>query len=165
MKLGYTTGVFDLFHIGHLTLLRNARALCDRLVVGVTTDELLLDEKQKHAVIPHHERMEIVRAITHVDAVVAQEHMDKMAIWERLRFDVMFVGDDWFDTPRWHDLADEFERVGVKIIYFPYTKGTSSTLINQVLEERRAVHSRHNDSEHDAPVRPVDPAVAITLPS
>jgi len=138
MKLGYTTGVFDLFHIGHLTLLQNASALCDRLVVGVSTDELLLSEKGKHSVIPLHERMEIVRAISHVDAVVAQDHMDKMAMWERLRFDVMFVGDDWFNTPRWRELATCFEDVGVKIVYFPYTKGTSSTLINQVLEERRA---------------------------
>lgn len=138
MKLGYTSGVFDLFHIGHLNLLRNARALCDRLVVGVTTDELLLSEKHKHAVIPHHERLEIVRSIDHVDAVIAQDTMDKMAIWQRLRFDVMFVGDDWFDTPRWRELDMEFERVGVKVVYFPYTQGTSSTLINAVLDERRA---------------------------
>jgi len=137
MNLGYTTGVFDLFHIGHLNLLRNARALCDRLMVGVTTDELLLAEKQKHAVIPHHERMEIVRAIEHVDAVIAQDTMDKLAIWEKVRFDTMFVGDDWFDTPRWRELERDFEALGVKIVYFPYTKGTSSTLINEVLEERR----------------------------
>lgn len=165
MKLGYTTGVFDLFHIGHLTLLRNARALCDRLVVGVTTDELLLHEKKKHAVIPHHERMEIVRAITHVDAVVAQEHMDKMATWERLRFDVMFVGDDWFDTPRWHDLANGFERVGVKIIYFPYTKGTSSTLINEVLEDRRAALSGSDSTPPTDQNADSASGVAITLPS
>lgn len=138
MKLGYTTGVFDLFHIGHLTLLRNARALCDRLVVGVTTDELLLAEKSKHSVIPHHERMEIVRSINYVDAVVAQDHMDKMAMWERLRFDIMFVGDDWFNSPRWRQLGASFEEVGVKVVFFPYTQGTSSTLINEVLEERRA---------------------------
>lgn len=138
MKLGYTTGVFDLFHIGHLNLLRNARALCDRLVVGVTTDELLLAEKHKHAVIPHHERMEIVRANRYVDVVVAQDTMDKMAVWERLRFDVMFVGDDWFATPRWRELEAAFDGVGVKVVYFPYTQGTSSTLINAVLEERRA---------------------------
>ncbi len=138
MKLGYTTGVFDLFHIGHLTLLRNARALCDRLVVGVTTDELLLAEKAKHSVIPHHERMEIVRSITYVDAVVAQDHMDKMAMWERLRFDIMFVGDDWFNSPRWRQIGASFDDVGVKVVFFPYTQGTSSTLINEVLEERRA---------------------------
>lgn len=137
MNLGYTSGVFDLFHIGHLNLLRNARSLCDRLMVGVTTDELLWEEKGKRSVIPHHERMEIVRAIEHVDAVIAQSDMDKMAVWERVRFDTMFVGDDWFATPRWRELQTQFEAVGVKIVYFPYTQGTSSTLINQVLDERR----------------------------
>lgn len=141
MNLGYTTGVFDLFHIGHLNLLRNARSLCDRLMVGVTTDELLLAEKHKHAVIPLYERMEIVRAIEHVDAVIAQDTMDKMAIWEKVRFDTMFVGDDWYDTPRWRELEDEFTAVGVKIVYFPYTRGTSSTLINEVLEDRRRTKS------------------------
>ncbi len=138
MKLGYTTGVFDLFHIGHLTLLRNARSLCDRLIVGVTTDELLLTEKGKNPVIPHHERMEIIRSIRYVDAVVAQDNMDKLETWERLGFDTMFVGDDWFDTPRWRDLERDFTQVGVKIVYFPYTEGTSSTLINEVLDERRS---------------------------
>lgn len=143
MNLGYTTGVFDLFHIGHLNLLRNARAVCDRLVVGVTTDELLWVEKHKRAVIPHHERMEIVRAIRHVDAVIAQDTMDKLAVWERVRFDTMFVGDDWFDTPRWRELETAFGERGVRIMYFPYTKGTSSTLINSVLEERRARLDQH----------------------
>lgn len=152
MRIGYTTGVFDLFHIGHLNLLRNARSLCDRLIVGVTTDELLLAEKHKHAVIPHHERMEIVRSIQYVDAVVAQDDLDKMANWEKLGFDIMFVGDDWFDTPRWRKLEAAFERVGVKIVYFPYTQGTSSTLINGVLEERRADLLRQN-----ATTRPESP--------
>ncbi len=154
MKLGYTTGVFDLFHIGHLTLLRNARALCDRLVVGVTTDELLLAEKSKCSVIPHHERMEIVRSITYVDAVIAQDHMDKMAMWERLRFDVMFVGDDWYDTPRWRELGESFEDVGVKIVFFPYTQGTSSTLINEVLEERRNTMQHGSVRRLDRPSAP-----------
>jgi glycerol-3-phosphate cytidylyltransferase len=138
MNLGYTTGVFDLFHIGHLNLLRNARAVCDRLVVGVSTDELLWAEKHKRAVIPHHERMEIVRSIRHVDAVIAQDTMDKLAVWDRVRFDTMFVGDDWFDTPRWRELEAAFAERNVRIIYFPYTKGTSSTLINSVLEDRRS---------------------------
>ncbi len=138
MKLGYTTGAFDLFHIGHLTLLRNARALCDRLVVGVTTDDLLLSEKGKQPVIPHHERMEIVRSIECVDAVIAQDSMDKMGTWQRLGFDVMFVGDDWYNTARWRDLESDFAQVGVRIVYFPYTQGTSSTLINSVLEQRRS---------------------------
>jgi glycerol-3-phosphate cytidylyltransferase len=136
MKLGYTTGVFDLFHVGHLNLLRNARALCDKLVVGVTTDELVA-YKHKRSVISFAERLEIVRACRYVDAVVPQETLDKFAAWEKLRFDVMFVGDDWFRNERWQAVERQFADVGVKIVYFPYTKGTSSTLINDVLGRLR----------------------------
>lgn len=136
MKIGYTTGVFDLFHIGHLNLLRNARALCDKLVVGVTTDDLVA-YKHKRSVIAFEERFEIVRACRYVDAVVPQETLDKFAAWEKLRFDVMFVGDDWFKSERWEALDKKFQELGVKIVYFPYTKGTSSTLINDVLQKLR----------------------------
>ena len=136
MIVGYTTGVFDLFHIGHLNLLRNARSLCDKLVVGVTTDELV-SYKNKRAVIPFVERMQIVRSIEYVDAVVPQADMDKMAMWEKLKFDIMFVGDDWHKTPKWNTLEDEFTNRGVKIVFFPYTMGTSSTLINDVLRDLR----------------------------
>jgi glycerol-3-phosphate cytidylyltransferase len=137
MKIGYTTGVFDLFHIGHLNLLRNARALCDKLVVGVTTDELV-SYKHKRSVISFAERFEIVRACRYVDAVVPQETLDKFAAWEKLRFDMMFVGDDWFKNERWQAVERQFAEVGVKIVYFPYTKGTSSTLINEVLQKLRS---------------------------
>ncbi len=134
--IGYTSGVYDLFHIGHLNLLKNAKGLCDKLIVGVTSDELV-SYKNKKAVIPHNERMEIVRNIKHVDAVVPQNDMDKFKMWERLKFDVMFVGDDWFDTEKWTELDKRFKEVGVKIIYFPYTKGVSSTLINEALKGLR----------------------------
>ena len=137
LTLGYTTGVYDLFHIGHLNLLRNARAMCDRLVVGVTTDALLLDHKHKRAVIPFVERCEILRGLECVDVVVGQEDMDKFGAWERLKFDLMFVGDDWYTSPNWEAYQEQFAEVGVRIVYFPYTKGTSSTLINQVLEATR----------------------------
>lgn len=100
MKIGYTTGVYDLFHIGHLNLLRNARNLCDRLVVGVTSDDLVA-YKNKRSVIPFTERMEIVRACRYVDAVVPQEDLDKFEAWKKLRFDVLFVGDDWYGSERW----------------------------------------------------------------
>ena len=135
--VGYTSGVYDLFHIGHLNLLKNAKGLCDNLIVGVTSDELVA-YKNKQAVIPHQERMDIVRNIKFVDAVVPQYDMDKMKMWERLKFDVMFVGDDWFDTPKWKELDKQFAAVGVKIIYFPYTQGTSSTKINTTLENLRS---------------------------
>ena len=134
--IGYTSGVYDLFHVGHLNLLNNAKGLCDRLIVGVTSDELVA-YKNKKAVIGHAERMEIVRNIKCVDAVVPQNDMDKFKMWERLKFDIMFVGDDWFETPKWRDLDAQFQEVGVKIVYFPYTKGVSSTLINKVLDEIR----------------------------
>ena len=137
--IGYTSGVYDLFHIGHLNLIKNAKGLCDKLIVGVTSDELVA-YKNKKSVIPHLERMEIVRNIQFVDAVVPQNDMDKFKMWERLnnlKFDMMFVGDDWFESEKWQDLDNKFKEVGVKIIYFPYTKGTSSTLINKTLEGLR----------------------------
>jgi len=136
MIVGYTTGVFDLFHVGHLNLLRNAKALCDKLIVGVTTDELV-KYKLKRAVIPFHERMEIVRSIRYVDVVVPQESMNKFESWEKLKFDVMFVGDDWYATDKWKELEKQFTDVGVRIVYFPYTKGTSSTIINETLKSLR----------------------------
>ncbi len=138
MIIGYTSGVFDLFHIGHLNLLKNARSLCDKLIVGVTSDELVA-YKNKKAIIPHQERMEIVRNIKYVDAVVPQYDMDKFKMWKRLKFDVMFVGDDWFETEKWKKFDEQFKSVGVKIIYFPYTKGVSSTLINEMLKKQRNI--------------------------
>lgn len=133
---GYTAGVYDLFHIGHLNLLRNAKGMCDRLVVGVTTDELV-SYKSKKAVIPFSERMEIVRSVRYVDCVVPQESMDKLAMCRRLKASIMFVGDDWYQTDKWNDLEQEFEDAGIRIVYFPYTRGTSSTLINEVLQRLR----------------------------
>ena len=137
MNVGYTTGVYDLFHVGHVNLLRNARSMCDRLIVGVSSDELLRDYKKKNSVIPFHERCDVVRSCRHVDVVIAQETMDKLEMWRKLRFDMMFVGDDWYDTPKWQDIQSEFDEVGVRIVYFPYTKGTSSTLINEILVHER----------------------------
>lgn len=136
MVIGYTSGVYDLFHIGHLNLLRNAKGMCDKLIVGVTTDELV-SYKNKKAVIPHNERMEIVRAIEYVDSVVPQENMDKFEMWKKLKFDVMFVGDDWYASDKWEELEKQFKEVGVRIVFFPYTKGTSSTLLNETLKKLR----------------------------
>ncbi len=137
MVVGYTSGVFDLFHIGHLNLLKNAKGLCDKLIVGVTTDELLLNYKGKSSVIPFEERMEIVRNIKFVDAVVPQNSMNKIEMWDKLKFDVMFVGDDWYNTDKWRAFEKQFNAVKVQIMYFPYTKGTSSTLINEILRNER----------------------------
>lgn len=134
--IGYTTGVFDLFHVGHLNVLKNAKGMCDKLIVGVTSDELV-SYKNKRAVIPFEERIEIVRSIKYVDAAIAQEDMDKFAMWERIKFDVMFVGDDWYKTEKWNAIEKQFAEVGVRVVYFPYTKGTSSTLINETLKKLR----------------------------
>lgn len=132
MVIGYTTGVFDLFHIGHLIMLKNAKSLCDKLIVGVTTDELV-SYKNKKAVIPFEERLEIVRSIKYVDAAIPQLNMDKMQAYNKLKFDIMFVGDDWHGTEKWNELDEEFAKKGVRIIFFPYSQATSSTLINETL--------------------------------
>ena len=131
-RVGYTSGVFDLFHIGHLNILKKAKEQCDYLIVGVTVDELVA-YKNKKAVIPFEERIEIVNSIKYVDKAVPQTTMDKMAAWNDLQFDVMFVGDDWKGTEKWNRYEAQFHEVGVDIVYFPYTKGVSSTLLNQVL--------------------------------
>jgi glycerol-3-phosphate cytidylyltransferase len=136
MILGYTTGVFDLFPVGHVNLLRNAKAMCDKLVVGVTTDELV-SYKNKKSVISFEERMEVVRSCRYVDAVIPQEDMDKFTQWEKIKFDVMFVGDDWFKSEKWEAIDNKFKEEGVRVVYFPYSKGTSSTLINNVLLDLR----------------------------
>jgi glycerol-3-phosphate cytidylyltransferase len=136
MKIGYTTGVYDLFHIGHLNLLKSARGLCDRLVVGVTTDALVA-YKNKTPVIPFDERIEIVRCVKYVDVAIPQDNIDKFEAWKKLRFDVLFVGDDWFNQPTWKEMETKFAEVGVRVVYFPYTKGTSSTLINETLTKMR----------------------------
>ena len=135
--IGFTSGVFDLFHIGHLNILKNAKSICDKLIVGVSTDDLVQTYKHKVPVIPFTERLEIVRSIKFVDSVVAQENMDKMVLWEKLKYDIMFVGDDWQKTEKWQEIENKFEIVGVKIVYFPYTKGTSSTKINNILDDYR----------------------------
>ena len=135
-KLGYTTGVFDLFHIGHLNLLRKAKSHCEKLIVGVSTDDLVA-YKNKKAVIPFEERIEIISSIKYVDDVVEQKNLDKFKVWKNLKFNVMFVGDDWKGTPSWQEYEKKFKTVNVDILYFPYTKGTSSTLINQILTKRR----------------------------
>lgn len=132
MIIGYTAGVYDLFHIGHLNLLKNAKGLCDKLVVGVTVDELV-EYKGKKSAIPFEERIEIVRSIKYVDAAIPQYDMDKLTVCKKIGASVMFVGDDWYNTEKWKAYEKEFAEEGIKIIYFPYTKGTSSSLVSSFL--------------------------------
>lgn len=136
MTVGYTTGVYDLFHIGHLNLLKNAKGMCDKLIVGVTVDELVA-YKGKQAMIPFEDRIEIVRSIKYVDAAVPQYDMDKLSACKKLGADILFVGDDWYGTEKWRQYEEEFAREGIKIVYFPYTKGISSTQITKALNAVR----------------------------
>lgn len=136
MVVGYTAGVFDLFHIGHLNLLKNAKSMCDKLVVGVTTDELV-SYKGKQALIPFADRIEIVRAIQYVDAAIPQYNMDKLSICKKIGASVMFVGDDWYGTDKWEKYEEDFNKAGIKIIYFPYTQGISTTKITETLKKTR----------------------------
>ena len=116
-KIGYTTGCFDLFHIGHLNILKRARLECDYLIVGVTSDELSISAKKKKLIIPFQERMDIVESIKFVDEVVPQTSYDKMEAWNNLKFDKMFVGYDWKGTDQWNQIEKEFSQYGVEIIY------------------------------------------------
>lgn len=132
-RVGYTTGVFDMFHIGHLNILRRAKEQCEYLIVGVSTDELVKEYKNKTPIIPFEERAEIVQSIDCVDRVIAQENRDKYEAWRELKFDVMFVGDDWKGKPLFIKVEEEFKKVGVDVVYFPYTKDTSSTILREKL--------------------------------
>ena len=135
--IGYTAGVFDLFHVGHLTLLKNCKGMCDYLVVGVTIDNLVA-YKGKHSVIPFQDRAEIVRSIKYVDAVIPQEDMDKISMCKKLGAKLLFVGDDWYGTEKWKKYEEEAKKAGIKIVYFPYTKGVSSTQITKALQTLRS---------------------------
>lgn len=136
-KVGYTTGVFDLFHIGHLNLLKNAKQMCDYLIVGVSTDEVVVSYKHKEPIIPYEERIAIVEAIRYVDEAVPQTSMDKMKAWKSLHFNVMFHGDDWKGSPLYEKYREEFHEVGVEIEFLPHTDGTSSTTLSATLERIR----------------------------
>jgi glycerol-3-phosphate cytidylyltransferase len=134
--IGYTTGVFDLFHIGHLNILRKAKNECDELIVGVTTDELTEKLKGKKPIITYLERAEILENLKCVNKVVPQKEINELKDQENLKFDIMFKGSDWKGTEKWNKLEEEFRKRGVKVIFFPYTQTTSSTVIRKVLYEK-----------------------------
>lgn len=133
--IGYTTGVFDMFHIGHLNILKKAKEQCDYLIVGVSTDELVQREKNKTPVIPYEERRAIVAEMKCVDMVVPQTNKNKMEAWGKYHFDKMFVGSDWQGTDVWNEYEKEFSTVGVEIVYIKYTSGVSSTQLTSVIKE------------------------------
>ena len=131
--VGYAAGAFDLFHIGHLNLLKKAKSQCDVLIAGVVSDDLLRSQKGINPVVPLSERLEIVRNIRCVDQAHAAVLADKLDIWRELRFDVFFKGDDWKGTEKGHRLERSFAVVGVEVVYFPYTASTSSTALRRAL--------------------------------
>lgn len=141
IRIGYAAGAFDLFHVGHLNLLRHAKSECDFLIAGVVSDELLEANKGRQPVIPLIERLEIVQSVRFVDRAVA-ETVPKLEMWKRLGFNVFFKGDDWKGTPQGLALEETFGRVGVEVVYFPYTVHTSSTVLRRTLELLNAPPAR-----------------------
>jgi len=134
-KIGYTTGVFDMFHIGHLNILKRAKEMCEYLIVGVTTDELCYTRKNKYPIICESERVEIVEAIKYVDKVILQEDMDKIKPVREYKVDAVFVGSDWKGTPTWIEYEKAFESVGCCVVYLEHTGGISSTILRERLNK------------------------------
>lgn len=128
-RIGYTTGVFDMFHIGHLNILKRAKEQCDFLIVGVSTDELVQTYKHKTPIIPFPERIAIVEAIRYADQVVPQTSLDKTIAWKTLQFDAVFHGDDWKGSAMYNEVEEKLKELGVEMVFLPHTAGTSSTML------------------------------------
>jgi glycerol-3-phosphate cytidylyltransferase len=141
-RIGYAAGAYDLFHIGHLNILKRARSQCDYLIAGVVSNEMLELNKGKAPVIPLAERLEIVSSIRYVDRAVAEDVPDKLQMWEQLHFDIFFKGDDWRGTKKGMQLEREFAAVGVEVVYFPYTIDTSSTMLRRALDVITSTHDK-----------------------
>jgi glycerol-3-phosphate cytidylyltransferase len=156
IRIGYAPGAYDLFHMGHLNLLRRAKERCDFLIAGVVADEMLIQHKKVTPVIPLAERLEIVRNIRFVDMAHAAITNNKTEIWKELRFNVLFKGDDWRETERGQALKRDFAALGVEVVYFPYTQATSSSVLRKTLQnidamaQRAGVNSPHSAWAHAA---------------
>lgn len=133
--IGYTSGVYDMFHIGHLNVIKRAKQQCDYLIVGVTTDELCYKRKQKMPIINFSDRCKIVESIRYVDQVIPQENMNKIDVIKKYHVDVVFVGSDWQGTSSWNEYEKEFAKYGAKVVYLPHTDGISSTLLREKNEK------------------------------
>jgi glycerol-3-phosphate cytidylyltransferase len=139
-RVGYAPGVYDMFHVGHLNLLRNARLACDYLIAGVVSDEMAERAKGREPIIPLAERLEIVRSSRYVDDAVVEDVAEKLEMWQRVRFDLIIKGDDWRGTAKGEKLERDFASVGVEVVYLPYTVHTSSTVLRQALRGRIAAN-------------------------
>ena len=133
VRIGYASGVYDLFHIGHLNLLKHARSQCDYLIAGVASTDMTQRLKGTTPVVPLAERLEIVRSVRYVDDVVVDEHLNKADTWREVGFNVFFKGDDWRGTEKGDRLERDMARIGVQVVYFPYTVTTSSTVLRRAL--------------------------------
>lgn len=134
LRVGYAAGAFDLFHVGHLNILKHARSQCDYLIAGVVSDEMLELTKGIRPIVPLAERLEIVRNVRFVDDAIAEVVPDKLDTWKTVQFDVFFKGDDWRGTEKGQRLERDFADVGVDVVYFPYTVSTSSTQLRRALD-------------------------------
>ena len=134
-KIGYTTGVFDMFHIGHLNILKRAKKMCDYLMVGVSTDELVLNYKNKKPMIPFKERVAIIKSIKYVDKVMPQKNRNKIQAFKKIGFNVMFVGDDWKGSKLFNQVEKTLNEYGTKVEYFSYTKNISSTKLRRIIDK------------------------------
>lgn len=128
-KIGYTQGVYDMFHIGHLNIINNAKEQCDYLIVGVNSDKLVETYKHRETVINEHNRSEIVSNLKAVDKCIIVETLDKVELWKELKFDAIFIGDDWYGNPRWMQTKEDLAAYGVDVVFLPHTKGVSSTML------------------------------------
>lgn len=134
-KIGYTDGVYDLFHVGHLNMINTAKEHCEYLIVGVHGDEVVKEYKHHVPIINENDRRKIVASIKGVDEAVINQFRDKLKLWELYHFDVVFIGDDWKNTQRWNDFEKKLSEIGVDVVYVPYTKGISTTEIRRKIME------------------------------
>lgn len=133
--IGYTTGVFDMFHVGHLNILKRAKEQCDYLIVGVSSDEAVQTYKHKVPIVSLEDRMAIVGAIRYVDKVVVQKNMDKFAAWQKYHYNILFHGDDWKDSDMYNEIERKLSEVGAKVVFLPHTPGVSTTILTEIIRK------------------------------
>lgn len=134
-KIGYTQGVYDMFHIGHLNLINRAKELCEYLVVGVNSDNLVKAYKHKDTVIKENDRADIIRNLKAVDECIIVDTLDKMQINEQIHFDAIFIGSDWYGNPRWMQTKEDLSKIGVEVVFLPHTEGVSSTMLREQINK------------------------------
>lgn len=124
-----------MFHIGHLNLIMNAKAHCDRLIVGVNSDALVKEYKRKTPVINQYERLEIIKALKYVDDAYIAETLDKSVAHKKDKFSVIFIGDDWKGNQRWKATEDEMQKEDVAVVYLKHTDGISSSILKTYIQK------------------------------